>query len=169
MLGAAFSPSMTDMSASTARDAFAPRGTLRATERMRAGAEFRETYDTGRALHGRSLVMFCLRRDDGGRHVGFVTSRKVGEAVVRNRVRRRLREAYRAVREGMPPHLLLVCVARKGAHLRDAADLADEMRGLLSRLDSPEPPRVESRSARPARGKRGAGTSRTTASGGAQS
>lgn len=148
-------------SGADARLAFAPRGTLRDAERVRAGAEFRLAYDTGRSLHGRSIVLFCVRRDTGGRRVGFVTGRKVGGAVVRNRVRRCLREAYRAVRDEMPVDLLLVCVARKGADIRGAAALAQEMRLLLTRLDSPElprpprPPRPASRPVRSAKQPRG--------------
>lgn len=145
----------------TASPEFAPRGTLRVPERMRAGADFRLAYDTGRSLHGRSLVMFCLRREDGGRRVGFVTGKKVGDAVRRNRVRRCLREAYRAVRDEMPEHVLLVCVARKGAHERGAAELASEMRALLKRIDTPEPPREERRGAKPSRrGRDGGATTR---------
>ncbi len=136
------------------RTVFAPHGTLRTPERMRAGAEFRAAYDRGRALHGRSVVMFCLRRDDGGRHVGFVTGRKVGGAVLRNRVRRCLREAYRAIRDDLPADLWLVCVARKGAHARGAVELADEMRALLARLDQPDTPRPERREGGGSRGRR---------------
>ena len=141
---------MTSDSAADARLAFVPRGTLRDAERVRAGAEFRLAYDTGRSLHGRSIVLFCVRRAEGGRRVGFVTGRKVGGAVVRNRARRCLREAYRAVRDEMPANLLLVCVARKGADARGAAALAQEMRLLLTRLDTPEEPRSPRSPSRPA-------------------
>jgi ribonuclease P protein component len=47
--------------------------------------------------------------------IGFITSRRVGGAVERNRVRRRLREIVRMARPGLLPSLWLVLVARRGA------------------------------------------------------
>lgn len=67
--------------------------------------------------------------------VGFTVSRKVGNAVVRNRVRRRLREAAREVMPGRArPDLDYVLVGRQAAVARDFAALCLELLDALKRL-----------------------------------
>lgn len=70
-----------------------------------------------------------------GIRVGFTVSRKVGNAVVRNRVRRRLREAARQVIPGQArPDLDYVLVGRQGALARDFTALRQELLEALRRL-----------------------------------
>ena len=67
--------------------------------------------------------------------VGFTVSRKVGNAVVRNRVRRRLREVARQIIPGQAQAGLdYVLVGRQGALKRDFAVLKDELVEALRRL-----------------------------------
>jgi ribonuclease P protein component len=67
--------------------------------------------------------------------VGFTVTRKVGNAVVRNRVRRRLREAARMVIPGHArPDLDYVLVGRQAAIARDFANLRQELVEALKRL-----------------------------------
>ena len=69
-----------------------------------------------------------------GVRVGFTVSRKVGNAVVRNRVRRRLREVARLVIDQARPDLDYVLVGRQGALDRDFAVLQQELVEALKRL-----------------------------------
>jgi ribonuclease P protein component len=67
--------------------------------------------------------------------VGFTVSRKVGNAVVRNRVRRRLREAARLeMPQQARPDLDYVLVGRQGALARDFIALRRELLEALRRL-----------------------------------
>ena len=67
--------------------------------------------------------------------VGFTVSRKVGNAVVRNRVRRRLREIARAIIPGRArADLDYVLVGRQGAITRDFAAMQVELVDALKRL-----------------------------------
>jgi ribonuclease P protein component len=67
--------------------------------------------------------------------VGFTVSRKVGNAVARNRVRRRLREVARMVIPGQArPDLDYVLVGRQAALARDFAALRQELLEALKRL-----------------------------------
>jgi ribonuclease P protein component len=67
--------------------------------------------------------------------VGFTVTRKVGNAVVRNRVRRRLREAARMVIPGQArADLDYVLVGRQAAIARDFANLRQELVEALKRL-----------------------------------
>ena len=72
--------------------------------------------------------------------VGFTVSRKVGNAVVRNRVRRRLREAARLVIPGQArSDLDYVLVGRQAAIARDFANLRQELVEALKRLKALAP------------------------------
>lgn len=72
--------------------------------------------------------------------VGFTVSRKVGNAVVRNRVRRRLREAAREVIPGRArPDLDYVLVGRQAAVTRDFAAMRQELFEALKRLKALAP------------------------------
>jgi ribonuclease P protein component len=66
--------------------------------------------------------------------VGFTVSRKVGNAVVRNRVRRRLREVARLVIGQARADLDYVLIGRQGALSRDFAVLQRELVEALKRL-----------------------------------
>ena len=69
--------------------------------------------------------------------VGFTVSRKVGNAVVRNRVRRRLREVARQVIPAQArPDLDYVLVGRQAALKRDFATLRQELVEALKRLQA---------------------------------
>ena len=58
------------------------------------------------------LVLYARRNRTGGNRVGITVSKKLGHAVVRNRVRRRLREAYRLNEEKFQSGWDIVVVAR---------------------------------------------------------
>jgi len=84
-------------------------------------------YDTGRCAKGRLLVVYALDAPEEPRHVGVVTSRRVGNAVTRNRARRLLREAYRHHKQELPEHLQLVMVARTAITDKKLRDVETEM------------------------------------------
>jgi ribonuclease P protein component len=77
--------------------------------------------------------------DDGGSalppaRLGVVASRKVGPAVVRNRAKRLVREAFRLHPEVFPAGLDVVVIVRPGTHLLGLAELAAEITGAAPTL-----------------------------------
>lgn len=72
----------------------------------------------GAAQRGALLMLGVLRQEVSGTsgfRVGFVTSKRVGGAVVRNRTRRRLREIVRRHQHSLHPDVWLVVIARPAA------------------------------------------------------
>ncbi len=86
-------------------------------------------------VQGRLLRMSILRQpDEKPVRLGVVTSRRVGGAVQRNRVRRRLREIFRAHRAQIPGGLWLVVTAKHGAAEAGFDGLREEWLRLANRL-----------------------------------
>jgi ribonuclease P protein component len=70
---------------------------MRRELRLRRRNDFDAVFRKGRAWHNELLVLRAVPNTLGHNRYGFITSKKLGKAVVRNRVRRRLREAVRVM------------------------------------------------------------------------
>ena len=107
--------------------------------RMRSPEEFKRVMRSGRRVSGATLSAHLLLAvgavpEDAEPKVGFVVSRAVGSAVVRNRVKRRLRELVRRRLACLPVGCLLVVRALPAAAGASQADLAADLDLVLGRL-----------------------------------
>ena len=105
-------------------------------ERLRQRADFLAAAAGARVAVPAFVVQARDRRDPGPARIGFTVSRKVGTAVERNRVRRRLRELVK--RNGPPflrPHCDYVLVGRRAALGRSFDTMLDDLQSALKRLD----------------------------------
>ena len=83
--------------------------------RLRQRREFLAVQKQGRRRRCRYLVVIALKKNEGPTRLGVTVSRKVGIAVVRNRVKRLIREAFRLHQHQIPDKLDLVVVAKREA------------------------------------------------------
>jgi ribonuclease P protein component len=84
--------------------------------RLSRSRDFDAVYRHGRSVSTRFLTLYWFQREEaiGDPRLGFAVPKAVGNAVVRNRIKRQLREIVRGKLEGRPPTNDYVLVVRQG-------------------------------------------------------
>ena len=85
---------------------------MKARGTLKKNSDFRRLYAKGKSAVTPFLVLYARPNRLGENRLGYTVSAKLGHAVVRNRVRRRLREIYRLNAPGLRQGYDLVVVAR---------------------------------------------------------
>lgn len=101
--------------------------------RVRTRREFEEIYRRGRSQANQAAVLYSLRVGSGPSRLGLAVGRKLGSAVVRNRVKRRLREAARLLWPAVRPGHVVVLIGRAGARDMGFSELCAALRSLFRR------------------------------------
>jgi len=104
---------------------------------MRRSAEFQQTVRSGARAGRESLVVHMLTRTDPGSSpvVGFVVSKAVGNAVTRNRVKRRLRAAVQGHLTEIPPEVGMVVRALPPSVGRSFSELEGDLMAAMRTAD----------------------------------
>ena len=109
--------------------------------RLLRPADFAHVYDRRQSASAGPLVLYAAVNgaDQAAVRLGLSVSRRIGSAVVRNRWKRRLREAFRTVRSRLPAGNDYVIVVRSGAPPRGAEAaraVESAIEGLAARVVS---------------------------------
>jgi ribonuclease P protein component len=109
---------------------------LAAPGRLKRRAEFLRIAAKGRKAAMPGVVLQALlREDEGMARLGFTVTKKVGNAVTRNRTRRRLKEAARLVLAASPVSGVdLVLIGREATRIRGFIDLQEDVRRALAKV-----------------------------------
>jgi ribonuclease P protein component len=111
-----------------------------AMERLKRRTDFRAAANGTRAPGSAFVLQARVRADQGGVRVGFTVSRQVGNAVERNRVRRRLRELVRLARAGcLRAGHDYVLIGRRAALKTSFGEMMKELDGALDCIHTREP------------------------------
>ena len=97
---------------------------------LRLNKDFRRLYGHGKSKAHPLMVTYSLRNRLGLKRIGITASKKVGDAVHRNRARRLIKEAYRLLEPGVPTGWDFVFVARKAA-----AEKTVKMRDVMAVME----------------------------------
>jgi ribonuclease P protein component len=105
--------------------------------RLTDSPEFERVYRQGTAYRGRLFSVHAFPNEHGTPRLGLSISRKVGNAVTRNAVRRRLREVFYSCVSELSGNLDLVVSARPAAAEATFDELREEFSKSLGRVGGP--------------------------------
>ena len=97
--------------------------------------ECRRIYQRGTSAVSGSMVVYCRKNKLGRNRLGITASTKIGEAVTRNRARRRLREVYRLNRDKLREGWDIILVARGRTAAVSWKELNDTFLRLCRKLE----------------------------------
>lgn len=102
---------------------------FRPAARLRTRRDFSGVFDQGSRRHGQLMSVLVRHRAEGPARLGVVAGRKLGNAVERNRAKRRIRELFR--RSARPAGLDLVVIPKRSLLSASAAGTQQEFDGLM--------------------------------------
>ncbi len=108
--------------------------TLPKSARVIRRQDFRRIYSRGSRVSGKDITVVALRRPDEGHRVGLSVSKANGCAVIRNKIKRILREAFRLERPTLPGQYDIVLIPRVHAEKYHLANVRQELHRLLKRI-----------------------------------
>jgi ribonuclease P protein component len=122
--------------AQTARVALQAEARFGKEHRLRRRADFLRVRRLGIRYQTAHFVVYLARlSDQDAARLGFAVSRRIGNAVVRNRTKRRLRESFRCTLKPMlGPGSAMVIVAREGAAQLNSGEVSAEIKPALARM-----------------------------------
>ena len=85
---------------------------MKQTVKIKNNCDFRRIYGKGKSFQGPALVSYVMKNRAGICRVGITTSKKIGNAVERNRARRVIRAAYSMIEDKVSGNYDIVFVAR---------------------------------------------------------
>ena len=107
---------------------------MKFTVSLKENRVFRRLYAKGKSAVAPTMVLYCRRNGRRESRLGRTTGTKLGHAVVRNKVRRRLREIYRLHEDRFAPGYDIVVVARVRAVHSSYAVLERDFLRLAKKL-----------------------------------
>jgi ribonuclease P protein component len=102
--------------------------------RISRSSDYETIYSSGRKMHSGSFVLFGLANDIEHHRLGVTVSRRIGNAVVRNRVKRRFREIFRRSCDNIPHHFDFVVNAKRHCATVSFRVLNEEFQTAMRRI-----------------------------------
>lgn len=106
---------------------------MKKEERLRKNRDFQRTYKKGRSQAHYLLVLVYRKNGTKGNRTGFSVSKKYGNAVERNKIRRRLKEIVARERLKLKPGYDMILVVRKNARDADFSQLRQAVGALFTK------------------------------------
>jgi len=102
-------------------------------ERVRKRKSYLNSYQRGTRVHSNNFTVILSPNPSGEKRFGVTVSKKVGNAVKRNRIKRLLKEFFRLNKDGLPDSRDMVVVAKKDVSSLKYQDVCLELAGLFKK------------------------------------
>ena len=100
---------------------------------LRRNKEFRYVYKRGKSVGDRNLILIYVITKTPHLKVGFSVSKKLGNSVQRNKLKRRMKEAFFSMFGNMMKNCLLVFIPKEAAKEIEYRDILISVNGLLKK------------------------------------
>jgi len=94
-------------------------------------SEFKKVFSEGRRIEGKNLIIFFLKNDYNFNRPGIIIKKEIGKAVVRNKIKRRLREAFRLINKKLSPGYDIIMLAKNNIKESNYFEICQDLESLL--------------------------------------
>lgn len=101
------------------------------TESLKKNSDFQLVFKNGKSKANKYFVMYVLKNETDKNLIGISVSKKVGNSVVRHRIKRLLKESYRLHENMFNSGLNIVIIARKGSDELDFHQVEKSLMHLM--------------------------------------
>ena len=101
--------------------------------RLKKNAEFRAVYRKGKSFSNNLLVLYVYRNKKSINRLGISVSKKVGKSVIRNRIKRLIKENFRLNIEEIKVGYDLVFIARNLSNGKSYIEIENSMKNLIKK------------------------------------
>jgi ribonuclease P protein component len=101
-------------------------------QRVKKNAEFQKIFKHGKSFANRQFVVYCFEKEgQEDFRIGLSVSKKIGNAVTRNRIKRYIRQAFLEMKEEVKPNMDYVIIARHQAATMDFHESKKSLQHVL--------------------------------------
>ncbi|TDT50496.1 ribonuclease P protein component [Fonticella tunisiensis] len=108
---------------------------MKTVEKIKKNSQFKYIYNRGKSISDPNLVLYIVRNNKNVIRLGITVSKKVGKAVVRNRIKRLIRESFRLNKNKFKYGYDLIFVARSQARKCTYRDMEKSVLFLMKKGD----------------------------------
>ncbi|WP_368502930.1 ribonuclease P protein component [Alkalihalophilus sp. As8PL] len=107
---------------------------MRKEQRIKKNEEFSSVFKKGQSVANRQFVLYSLKKEGQANfRIGLSVSKKVGNAVVRNRIKRYVRTVFLTYQEELPPNYDFVIIARHPVAEMDFHQVESSLKHVLKK------------------------------------
>ncbi|MFC0525951.1 ribonuclease P protein component [Pontibacillus salicampi] len=109
---------------------------MKKQNRIKKNEEFQHVFKHGQSFANRQLVLYYLKKEDQEQfRIGLSVSKRIGNAVTRNQIKRYLRQAFHELGSSMNPSYDIVIIARKPTNQMDFFQMKKSLTHVLSKTN----------------------------------
>jgi len=94
-------------------------------------SEFKKVFSEGRRIESKNLIIFILKSDYNFNRPGIIIKKETGKAVVRNKIKRQLREAFRLINKKLSPGYDIIILAKNDIKESDYFEIYHDLGNLF--------------------------------------
>ncbi len=94
-------------------------------------SEFKKVFSEGRRIEDKNLIIFILKNDYDFNRLGIIVKKETGKAVVRNKIKRQLREASRPLNKKLLPGYDIIVLAKNNIRESSLFEICHDLESLF--------------------------------------